>query len=143
MQRAPLPQSMETPARAAERLFFGLGFALLLATAFALIDGRLPPDDCPEPSESLIDEPCTASSPIGWLVPGGAALTLGLGFVYRTARQSGTPPPFAKYFPNESESEISERLSQEHDDAHDTDRLSGAWANMEAKMLETTHGEEE
>ena len=75
---------METPARAAERLFFGLGFALLLATAFALIDGRLPPDECPEPDESLIDDPCTASSPIGWLVPGGAALALGLGSVSYT-----------------------------------------------------------
>ena len=143
MQRTPLAQTMETPARAAERLFLGLGFTLLLATAFALIDGRLPPDDCPEPDESLIDDPCTASSPIGWLVPGGAALALGLGFVYRTARQSGTSPPFAKYFPHESESEISERLSSEHADAHDTDRLSGAWANMETKMLESTHGEEE
>ena len=143
MQRTPLAQTMEPPARAAERLFFGLGFALLLATAFALIDGRLPPDDCPEPEESLIDDPCTASSPIGWLVPGGAVITLAFGFIYRTARQSGTPPPFSKYFPNESEAEISERLSEEHADAHDTDRLSGAWANMEAKMLESTHGEEE
>jgi len=134
---------MQTPARAAERLFFGLGFALLLATAFALIDGRLPPDDCPEPDFSQLDEPCTASSPIGWLVPGGAAIGLGLGFVYRRARLSGSPPPFSQYFPNESESEVSERVSEDHSDAHDTDRLSGAWADMETKMLESTHGEEE
>ena len=33
MQRTPLAQTMETPARAAERLFLGLGFTLLLATA--------------------------------------------------------------------------------------------------------------
>ena len=77
---------MQTPARAAERLFFGLGFALLLATAFALIDERLPPGDCPEPDMSQLDEPCTASSPVGWLDPGGAAIGLGIGFLYRTAR---------------------------------------------------------
>jgi hypothetical protein len=143
MRRPPLAGLMQTPARAAERLFLGLGIALLLATAFALIDGRLPPADCPEPDASLIDEPCTSSSPIGWLVPVGAALGLGLGLVFRTARQSGTSPPFGKYFPNESESQISERVSKEHSDAHDIDRLSGAWANMETKMLESTHGEEE
>ena len=143
MRRPPLARTMQTPARAAERLLLGLGFALLLATAFALIDGRLPPDECPEPDASLIDDPCTASSPIGWLIPAGAALGLGLGFVYRTARKSGTSPPFGKYFPNESESQISERLSAEHSDAHDTDRISGAWANMEVKMLESSHGEEE
>ena len=134
---------MQTSAQAAERLFFALGIALLLATAFALIDGRLPPDDCPESQDSQIADPCTASSPIGWLVPVGAALGIGMGFVFRTARQTGTNPPFGRYFPNESQSQISERLSEEHADANDTDRLSGAWANMEAKMLETTHGEEE
>ena len=134
---------MQTSAQAAERLFFALGIALLLATAFALIDGRLPPDDCPEPDGAQVTEPCTASSSIGWLVPVGAALGLGLGFVFRTARQTGTTPPFGKYFPNETQSQISVRLSEEHADAHDTDRLSGAWANMETKMLESTHGEEE
>ena len=143
MRRHPLAGTMQTPARAAERLFLGRGLALLLATAFALIDGRLPPDECPEPDASLPDDPCTASSHLGWLVPAGAALGLGLGFVYRTARKSGTTPPFSKYFPNESESQISERLAAEHSDAHDTDRLSGAWANMEVKMLEQTHNEEE
>ncbi len=142
MQRTPLAQTMETPARAAERLFIGLGLALLLATAFALIDGRLPPEECPE-TTLLNEDPCTASSPIGWLIPGGAAISLGLGIVYRLARQSGSDAPFSRYFPSESESAIAERVSKDHSDAHDTDRLSGAWANMEAKMLETTHGEEE
>ena len=143
MRRAPIGGLMQTPARAAERLFFGLGFALLLATAFALIDGRLPPEECPDPDMSLLDEPCTASSSIGWLVPAGAILGLGLGFLYRSARQSGTSPPFSQYFPNESQSEVAERVSEDHSDAHDTDRLSGAWADMETKMLESTHGEEE
>ncbi|MCS5534864.1 MAG: hypothetical protein NZ802_03320, partial [Candidatus Poseidoniales archaeon] len=75
--------------------------------------------------------------------PGGAVIALGLGFVYRTARLSDTPPPFSQYFPNESQSDVANRVSEDHSDAHDTDRLSGAWANMETKMLESTHGEEE
>ncbi len=142
MQRPPFGGMMQSPAHSAERLFFGVGIALVLVTAFALIDGRLPPDECPEVTP-LNAEPCTASSSLGWIFPAGAVITLGLGMMYRSSRKAGNPPPFAKYFPNESESQITERISEEHSDAHDTDRLSGAWANMEAKMLETTHGEEE
>ena len=133
---------MQSPARSAERLFFGVGIALVLVTAFALIDGRLPPDECPDVTP-LNEEPCTASSTLGWVFPAGAVATLGLGLMYRRSRIKGTAPPFAKYFPNESESDIAERISEEHSDANDTDRLSGAWADMEVKMLETTHGEEE
>jgi hypothetical protein len=53
---------MEAPAHTARRLLFGLGLALLLATAFALIDGRLPPSVC---AENAIE--CTASNDISGL----------------------------------------------------------------------------
>ncbi len=142
MRRPHFGGMMQSPARSAERLFFGVGIALVLVTAFALIDERLPPDECPEVTP-LNEEPCTASSTLGWAFPAGAVATLGLGLMYRRSRIKGTTSPFAKYFPNESESAIAERISEEHSDANDTDRLSGAWADMEVKMLETTHGEEE
>jgi len=133
---------MSTSSESAQNLFIGLGIALLLATAFALVDGRLPPADCPK-SPSPQDEPCTASSELGWLIPGGAIICLGIGLTARMSRKSGNATILDRFFSNESESEMTERLSEEFADAHDTDRLSGAWADMEVKMLETTHGEEE
>ena len=133
---------MNTPSKSAENLFIGLGIVLLLVTAFALIDGRLPPADCPT-STSITDEPCTSSSVIGWAIPGAAIISLFLGISSRMAHEAGKRSLLDRYFTNESESDISSRVSEDYQDEHDTERLSGAWANMEAKMLESSHGEEE
>ena len=120
----------------------GLGVVLLLVTAFALIDGRLPPADCPT-STAITDDPCTSSSVIGWVIPGAAIISLFLGISSRMAHEAGKRSLLDHYFTNESESDISSRVSEDYQDEHDTDRLSGAWANMEAKMLESSHGEED
>ena len=133
---------MNTPSKSAENLFIGLGIVLLLVTAFALIDGRLPPADCPT-STAITDDPCTSSSVIGWVIPGAAIISLFLGISSRMAHEAGKRSLLDHYFTNESESAISSRVSEDYQDEHDTDRLSGAWANMEAKMLESSHGEEE
>ena len=133
---------MNTPSKSAENLFIGLGIVLLLVTAFALIDGRLPPADCPT-STAITDDPCTSSSVIGWVIPGAAIISLFLGISSRIAHEAGKPSLLDHYFTKESESDISSRVSEDYQDEHDTDRLSGAWANMEAKMLESSHGEEE
>ena len=133
---------MNTPSKSAENLFIGLGVVLLLVTAFALIDGRLPPADCPT-STAITDEPCTSSSVIGWVIPGAAIISLFLGISSRMAHEAGKPSLLDHYFTNESESDISSRVSEDYQDEHDTDRLSGAWANMEAKMLKSSYGEEE
>ena len=133
---------MNTPSKSAENLFIGLGIVLLLVTAFALIDGRLPPADCPT-STAITDDPCTSSSVIGWVIPGAAIISLFLGISSRIAHEAGKPSLLDHYFTNESESDISSRVSEDYQDEHDTDRLSGAWANMEDKMLESSHGEEE
>jgi len=133
--------NMATPARTAEQLLLGVGIVLLLATSFALIDGRLPPADCPD-DPTLIEDPCTSSSEIGWLIPAGAILTLAIGLMMRFSRTSGTGPLFGNLFSDENDATTIARLTEEHSDAHDTDRLSGAWANLETKMLESTHEEE-
>ena len=122
---------MNTPSKSAENLFIGLGIVLLLVTAFALIDGRLPPADCPT-STAITDEPCTSSSVIGWVIPGAAIISLFLGISSLMAHEAGKPSLLDHYFTNESESDISSRVSEDYQDEHDTDRLSGAWANMEA-----------
>lgn len=133
---------MNSPSQSAENLIIGLGIVLLLATAFALIDGRLPPAECPS-SASDLDDTCTSSSVIGWLIPGTAVLCLTLGISSRMAHNSGRKSFLDRFFTNESESEIAKRVSEDFEDEHDTERLSGAWANMEAKMLESNHSEEE
>ena len=133
---------MNSPSQSAENLIIGLGVVLLLATAFALIDGRLPPAECPS-SASDLDDACTSSSVIGWLIPGTAVLCLTLGISSRMAHNSGRKSFLDRFFTNESESEIAKRVSEDFEDEHDTERLSGAWANMEAKMLESNHSEEE
>ena len=133
---------MNSQSQSAENLIIGLGIVLLLATAFALIDGRLPPAECPS-STSDLDDACTSSSVIGWLIPGTAVLCLTLGISSRMAHNSGKTSFLDRFFTNESESEMAKRVSEDYDDEHDTDRLSGAWANMEAKMLESNHSEEE
>ncbi len=133
---------MNSPSQSAENLIIGLGIVLLLATAFALIDGRLPPAECPV-STSGLEDVCTSSSVIGWLIPGTAVLCLTLGISSRMAHNSGRTSFLDRFFTNESESEIAKRVSADYEDEHDTDRLSGAWANMEAKMLESNHSEEE
>ncbi|MEE3083548.1 MAG: hypothetical protein VX320_05650 [Candidatus Thermoplasmatota archaeon] len=131
---------MSTPARSAENLSLGLGIVLLLATAFALIDGRLPPADCPEEDTQEI---CTSSSDFGWFVVGGAALFLSIGLMMRMSRTSGSGSLFPNLYPDEDENAIADKVADEFDDAHDTDRLAGAWANLESKMLESSHSEEE
>tara|TARA_B100000676_G_scaffold163051_1_gene160363 strand:- start:849 stop:1250 length:402 start_codon:yes stop_codon:yes gene_type:complete len=133
---------VNSPSQSAENLIIGLGIVLLLATAFALIDGRLPPAECPA-STSGLEDVCTSSSVIGWLIPGTAVLCLTLGISSRMAHNSGRTSFLDRFFTNESESEIVKRVSADYEDEYDTDRLSGAWANMEAKMLESTHSEEE
>ena len=133
---------MNTPSKSAENLFIGLGIVLLLVTAFALIDGRLPPADCPT-STAITDDPCTSSSVIGWVIPGATIISLFLGISSRMAHEAGKRSLLDHYFTNESESDISSRVSEDYQDEHDINRLSGAWANMEAKMLESSHGEEE
>ena len=133
---------MQTPLRTAESLLLGLGLILLLATAFALIDGRLPPADCPE-TVSAIGDTCTSSSPLGWIIPAGAVLCLGVSLWSKEARKNGQKNPLANIFPDELESEIADRIATDFHDENDTDRLSDAWANMEEKILSTKQEEEE
>ena len=133
---------MNSPSQSAENLFIGLGIVLLLATAFALIDGRLPPAECPETTSALA-EACTSSSILGWTITGAAVICLIVGISSRMAHASGKNSLLDRFFSNESESEVAKRVSEDFEDEHDTERLSGAWANMEAKMLESNQAEEE
>ncbi len=129
---------MEAPAHTARRLLFGLGLALLLATAFALIDGRLPPSVC---AENAIE--CTASTDISWLVPAFTVVTLLAGFIIHLGITKGVKSPLLHMFPIEGPSAQREHMINELSESQDEDDLSGAWANLEQGLLSSKIEEEE
>ena len=129
---------MEAPARAARRLLFGLGIALLLATAFALIDGRLPPSECPEDTYN-----CTASNDMGWLLPVATVVTLLAGYILHLGIEKGVNSPLLKMFPAVGLSAQRDALLSDVSDSQDEDALSDAWADLEQGLLSSKEKEEE
>ena len=129
---------MEAPARAARRLLFGLGIALLLATAFALIDGRLPPSECPEDTYN-----CTASNDMGWLLPVATVVTLLAGYILHLGIEKGVNSPLLKMFPAAGLSAQRDALLSDVSDSQDEDALSDAWADLEQGLLSSKEKEEE
>ena len=135
-------QFMPTPAKAGERIILGVGIVLLLTTAFALIDGRLPPAECPDEGELGAGEDCTSSGDSGWLIPTAAVVCFAVVLVSRISRNSGSEL-FGRTLPDETAAEMQERMGADNVDKHDDERLSDAWATMETKMLSSKHDEEE
>jgi hypothetical protein len=133
---------MQAPARVASRVLLGLGLALLLATAFSLQDGRLPPAECP-PEEDLTADPCIASGNSGWLLPGGAFACLLLAGMLRLQYARGVRTPLSGLFPSEDEERLRELMFTDEVDASDEERLGDAWADLERGLLEQRVGEEE
>ena len=133
---------MQAPARVASRVLLGLGLALLLATAFSLQDGRLPPAECP-PEEDLTADPCIASGNSGWLLPGGAFVCLLLAGMLRLQYTRGVRTPLSGLFPSEDEERLRELMFTDEVDASDEERLGDAWADLERGLLEQRVGEEE
>jgi len=129
---------MEAPARAARRLLFGLGIALLLATAFALIDGRLPPSECPEDTYN-----CTASNDMGWLLPVATVVTLLAGYILHLGIEKGVNSPLLKMFPAVGPSAQRDALLSDVSDSQDEGSLSDAWADLEQGLLSSKEKEEE
>lgn len=129
---------MEAPALTARRLFFGLGLALLLATAFALIDGRLPPGQC---AENVYE--CTSSTEIAWLLPAATVLSLLAGLSLHLSIEKGSNSPLLAFFPNQDQSTQREKMTSDISESQDEDDLSGAWANLEEGLLTSKNDEEE
>ena len=129
---------MEAPARTARRLLFGLSFVLLLATAFALIDGRLPPSECLEGEYN-----CTSSNGMGWLIPGATIITLLSGFILHLGIERGLNSPLLKLFPTTDSFTQRENISIDVLDSQDEESLSDAWADLEQGLLSSKDKEEE
>lgn len=113
---------MHAPHKAASYLFGGLGVGLLLATGFALQQGRM----------SL------APLNFGHAILGAGLVSLLMS--YLILRGKG---PLAKMFPNESLEQLSDRLQSEFQEEEKYERVSNAWAELEANVLSSELGESE
>lgn len=127
---------MEAPARTARRLFFGIGVALLLATSFALIDGRLPPAEC-----EMNEYNCTSTNELGWMVPLLSGITLFFGLMLHLGIEKGVKSPLLALFPVENSKEQRELISMDLSDSQDEDSLSNAWAELEQGLLSSKEEE--
>jgi hypothetical protein len=113
---------MHAPHKAASYLFGGLGVGLLLSTGFALQQGRM--------SLSTLS--------LGHVILGVGLVSLLLS--YLTLIGKG---PLANSFPNESLEQLSERLHSEFHQEEKYERVSNAWAELEANVLSTELGDSE
>lgn len=129
---------MVAPAYTARRLLFALGLTLLFATALSLVEGRIPPSECPEG-----DFECTAGGDLGWLLPGATALSLTAAFILHLGIEKGVTSPLLKMFPAEDEAAQRQAFNDEMRDAQDEENLSDAWAGLEAGLLSSGTSEEE
>ncbi len=114
---------MHAPHKAASYLLGGLGVGLLLATGFALQQNRMSVTEVS--AGHLI------------LISGIVCLIL----AYVTSKGVG---PLSTLFPNESLEELSERIQSEFHEEEKYERVSNAWAELEATVLtsELAEGEE-
>ena len=102
------------PAASAQRLMFGTGLGLLLATGFAYISGI-----------ATID-----SVGAEFIVPFlGICL---IGFSQLVMQENGV---FSVIFPNEDSSAAAQKISNELSDTRKNEEIGDAWAKLEHSML--------
>ncbi|MEE2625220.1 MAG: hypothetical protein VYD50_03070 [Candidatus Thermoplasmatota archaeon] len=118
---------MESPAERLGRLLVGIFLALLLVTAFAVLDGRI----------SRFEMGFGAIFAIIALLSGGFALLL-------RAVGGGAPGSFLTdgWFSREEEQAMHIRLESEMEEAS-IENMGADWARMEMEHLEAKHLEEE
>ena len=112
---------MMTPSSRAGRILFGCGFGLVFATGLAMISGVITADL--GSASSLIPLIAIGFLLIGWLTGSGKG-------------------PLIAWFPNEIDSEIIARIEKEVSESEKEEHMGGAWAKLEATVLEKKIEEE-
>ncbi len=108
---------MDSPAAAANRLFLGAGLGLLLVTGLALQRGML----------------VFSEVSFGWIIPICAILCFLIG-------RGGLA---STYFPDEDDSQLVSRITDEIAIEEKEADVGGAWAQLEANLLSEEIGEDE
>ena len=113
---------MDEPNRAASRILAGTGFGLFLVAGFGLIEGRSQWD----------------SFSIAHLF-----IILGLLCILISKSLFNNNSPLSSIFPNESDEQLRERVSDEVNDINRSQALGSAWAELETKVLEQDFADEQ
>ena len=110
-----------TPSIKAGRILVGCGTGLVFATGLAMISGVITTDI--NSVSSLIPFAAIGFLLIGWLTISGKG-------------------PLIAWFPNEINSEVIARIEKEVDESHKEGKMGGAWAKLEATVLDKKIEEE-
>jgi len=110
-----------TPSIKAGRILIGCGAGLVFATGLAMISGVITTD---------IN---SASS----LIPVAAIVFLLIGWITRSGKG-----PLIAWFPNEIDSDVVVRIEKEVSASEKEEKMGGAWAKLEATVLEKKIEEE-
>jgi hypothetical protein len=110
-----------TPSIKAGRILVGCGTGLVFATGLAMISGVITTDI--NSVSSLIPFAAIGFLLIGWLTISGNG-------------------PLITWFPNEINSEVIARIEKEVDESHKEGKMGGAWAKLEATVLDKKIEEE-
>ena len=113
---------MHAPHKAASYLLGGLGVGLLLATGFALQQDRM------SITSFGLGHTLLVASLFSFLMS------------YLTLQGKG---PLATTFPNETLEELSDRIQSEYQEEEKYERVSNAWAELEATVLSSELNDEE
>ena len=112
---------MMTPCIKAGRILIGSGSGLIFATGLAMISGVITADI--NSASSLIPFAAIGFILIGWLTMSGKG-------------------PLITWFPNEINSEAITRIEKEVDESKKEEKMGGAWAKLEATVLDKKIEEE-
>jgi hypothetical protein len=110
-----------TPSIKAGRILIGCGAGLVFATGLAMISGVITTD---------IN---SASS----LIPVAGIVFLLIGWITRSGKG-----PLIAWFPNEIDSDVVVRIEKEVSASEKEEKMGGAWAKLEATVLEKKIEEE-
>ena len=110
-----------TPSIKAGRILIGCGSGLVFATGLAMVSGV------------ITSELNSASS----IIPFAAIIFLLLGWITKSGKG-----PLVAWFPNEIESEVVARIEKEVSESEKEEKMGGAWARLEATVLDEKLEEE-
>ena len=105
---------MDEPSKAANRILLGTGFGLILVCGFAIIEERM-----------VVNE-------LGF---GHLFLLIGMLCLVMARLLNYETSFLTSIFPNETESQLEQRVSDELNQITRDNRVGNAWAELESKVL--------
>ena len=105
---------MDEPSKAANRILLGTGFGMILICGFAIIEERM-----------VVDT----------LGIGHLFLLTGIICLIMSRLLNYNASVLANIFPNETEAELKQRVSDEVNQITQDNRMGNAWAELESKVL--------